>query len=103
MLAIIKTGGKQYLVQEGDTIQVEKLPVEAGGSYTFNEVLMVQKDTEPVLGHPLLEGASVEAKVIEQGRDDKKIVFRYHNKTRYRKKKGHRQHYSEVQITKITA
>ncbi|MBI5153550.1 MAG: 50S ribosomal protein L21 [Parcubacteria group bacterium] len=102
MLAIIKTGGKQYLVEEGDTIQVEKLPVEVGGLYTFSEVLMVQKDTDPVLGHPLLEGASVEAKVVEQGRDDKKIVFRYHNKTRYRKKKGHRQHFSEVQITKIS-
>lgn len=101
MLAIIKTGGKQYLIQEGDTIQIEKLPVEVGASYTFGEVLMVQRGDETVLGHPLLEGVSVEGKVIKQGKDDKKIVFRYHNKTRYRKKKGHRQHFSEVKIVKI--
>ncbi len=103
MLAIIKTGGKQYLVEEGDTIKVEKLPVEAGSSYTFEEVLMVQKDKDPVLGHPLLEGVSVEGQVVKQAKDDKKLVFRYHNKTRYRKKKGHRQHFTEIRIVKIHA
>ena len=103
MLAIIKTGGKQYLVSEGDTIHIEKLPVEEGSSYTFDKVLMVQDGTEPTVGHPLVKGAIVEGTIVKQGRDDKKIVFHYHNKTRYRKKAGHRQHFSEVKITKIKA
>ncbi|MDE1970461.1 MAG: 50S ribosomal protein L21 [Patescibacteria group bacterium] len=103
MLAIIRTGGKQYLVSEGDTIHIEKLPHAEGASFTFDEVLMVQDGNEPVLGHPLVEGATVEGTIVKQGRDDKKIVFRYHNKTRYRKKAGHRQHFSEVKITRITA
>ncbi len=100
--AIIKTGGKQYKVQEGDTLSVEKLE-HSGDKITFDQVLLVSGDKEAQIGKPLVSGAKVEAKVIEDGKAKKKMVFRYKNKTRRRKKKGHRQPYTKVQITKITS
>ena len=99
--AVIKTGGKQYKVQEGDVLSVEKLDHE-GDSVVFDQVLLVANGQVQV-GRPLIQGAKVEAKVLEDGKGKKKMVFRYKSKTRQRKKKGHRQPYTKVQITKISA
>ncbi|HVZ11285.1 MAG TPA: 50S ribosomal protein L21 [Candidatus Paceibacterota bacterium] len=100
--AVIKTGGKQYKVAEGDVLSVEKLET-AGDSFTFSEVLLIAKGDDVTVGTPTVKGAAVEAKVLETAKGGKKMVFRYKSKTRQRKKKGHRQPYTKVQITKITA
>lgn len=101
MFAIIETGGKQYRVESGSKIQVEKLLVEEGGSVVFDKVLLKGEGEKVEIGTPYLEGVTVEGKVTEQGREDKKMVFRYKSKTRYRKKKGHRQPFTEVEIGQI--
>ena len=101
MFAVIETGGKQYKVSAGDKIKVEKLEAEPGASFVFDKVLLVGDENSIKLGRPYLSGAKVEAKIIKNARDRKKIVFKYHSKTRYRKKKGHRQHFTEAEITKI--
>ena len=98
--AIIKTGGKQYKVQEGDVLTVEKLG-QTEGSIIFEDIFLVANGENIKVGKPKVLGAKVEAKVIEEGKADKKIVFRYKSKTRYKKKKGHRQLYTKVQIVKI--
>lgn len=97
--AVIKTGGKQYKVTPGQKLRVEKLKAE--GTYSFDEVLLVADGDKVTVGTPTVPGAHVEATVVAQGKAEKKLIFRYHNKTRYRKKKGHRQPYTEVQITNI--
>lgn len=97
--AIIETGGKQYKVSPGDKIKVEKL--DAQGDFVFSNVLLVADGNKVEIGTPYVSGAKVEAKILSHGREKKKIVFRYHSKTRYRKKKGHRQHFTEVEIVKI--
>ncbi len=102
MYAIIQTGGKQYKVCEGDVIFVEKLAAEVDETYTFDTVLAVGGD-EIKLGSPLVEGASVEAKVLRQAKSKKVIVFKYKPKKTYRKKQGHRQPYTKLQIEKINA
>ncbi|MCI8637947.1 MAG: 50S ribosomal protein L21 [Coprococcus sp.] len=102
MYAVIATGGKQYKVSEGDIIRVEKLGVEAGQTYTFDQVLAVN-DTEMKVGTPLIEGATVEASVIGDGKAKKVIVYKYKRKSGYHKKNGHRQQYTEVKIEKIHA
>lgn len=102
MFAIIKTGGKQYKVSPGQKLRIEKLEAEDGTTVHFDQVLLVADGEKIEIGAPILKGAEVDAKVLKQGRDDKKIVFKYHAKTRYRKKKGHRQHFTEVEIIKIT-
>lgn len=102
MYAIIATGGKQYKVSEGDVIRVEKLGVEAGSAYTFDQVLMVGGD-EVKVGEPLVAGATVEASVLEDGKEKKIIVYKYKRKTGYHKKNGHRQQYTAVKIEKINA
>lgn len=99
MFAVIKTGGKQYKVQEGDILTVEKL-IEKDGEVVFEDVLLVVNG-EVKIGRPLVAGAKVEAKILEEGKGKKKMVFRYKSKTRQHKKKGHRQPYTKVQITKI--
>jgi large subunit ribosomal protein L21 len=101
MLAIIETGGKQYKVRLGDKIKIEKLNAEEGSNFVFDKVLLKAKDSTVLIGTPYLENEKVEAKVLKQGRERKKIVFKYHSKTRYRKKKGHRQYYTLVEITNI--
>ncbi len=101
MYAIIETGGKQYKVQEGDTLQVEKLPAESGDTVTIDKVLMVNQDGEIRLGTPYIEGATVTATMVEQGKGKKIIVYKYKAKANYRRKRGHRQPYSEIQIEKI--
>ena len=102
MFAIIETGGKQYKVVAGEKFKVEKLNAEAGSNFSFDKVLMVADGEDAKIGTPYVAGAKVEGKVLRQGRAKKLIVFRYHSKTRYRKKKGHRQPFTEVQITKIS-
>ena len=99
--AIIKTGGKQYKISEGDILSVEKLE-HKGDKVTFDQVLLTDNGKETKVGKPMVPGAKVEAKVLEDGRGDKKMVFRFKSKTRQRKKKGHRQPYTKVQITKIS-
>jgi large subunit ribosomal protein L21 len=102
MYAIIATGGKQYKVAEGDIIKVEKLGLEAGASYTFDQVLAVN-DGSLKVGNPVLADAKVTATVLEEGKNKKIIVYRYKSKTGYHKKKGHRQPYTKVKIEKINA
>ena len=100
MYAIIATGGKQYTVSEGETIYVEKLDVEAGSSYTFDQVLVVSGD-EFKAGSPYVEGATVEASVIGNIKTKKVIVYKYKRKTGYHKKNGHRQQLTALKIEKI--
>ena len=100
--AIIETGGKQYKVHEGGRIKVEKLTAEAGNKVMFDKVLLLaEQNAEVKIGTPYIEGVMIEAEVVRQARDRKKIVFRYHSKTRYRKLKGHRQHFTELKVIKI--
>ncbi len=102
MYAIIATGGKQYKVEEGDVIRVEKLGAEAGETVTFDEVLAVRDDAAIKVGADV-ENASVTASVIGNGKGRKVIVYKYKRKTGYHKKNGHRQQYTEVKIDKINA
>jgi large subunit ribosomal protein L21 len=102
MYAIVKTGGKQYKVAEGDVIFVEKLNVE-GDAVTFDEVLLVSKDGKLVVGSPVVAGATVTGKVLKHGKAKKIIVYKYKAKKNYRRKQGHRQPYTQVQIEKINA
>ena len=102
MYAIIATGGKQYKVAEGDVIRVEKLGVEAGTEYTFDQVLAVGGE-ELVVGCPTVAGATVTASVVGDGKGKKVIVYKYKRKTGYHKKNGHRQAYTELKIEKINA
>ncbi len=104
--AIIETGGKQYKVSSGDTLNVEKLAAAdgagaAGGAVVFEKVLLRAAGSRVEIGAPYVAGAKVEAKWLGNGRGEKKIVFKYHSKTRYRKKKGHRQAYSKVEIATV--
>ena len=103
--AVIKTGGKQYRVVEGDKFLVEKLNRATGEEFDFEEVLLVgnAKPENVKIGTPLVEGAKVRARVLDHGKTKKKIIFNFKNKTRYWKKKGHRQPYTKVEILKITA
>lgn len=102
MFAIIKTGGKQYKVEKGGKLKVEKLDAEVGKEVVFDEVLLVSDDGKEVkIGKPLIKGAQVVGKVVSQDRADKVIVFKYKPKKRYHKKQGHRQMYTEVEITRI--
>ena len=100
MYAIIATGGKQYKVSEGDVIRVEKLGVEAGETYTFDQVLLVSGD-EMKIGAPFVENATVEADVIDNVKSKKVVVYKFKRKTGYHKKKGHRQQLTAAKITKI--
>lgn len=103
MYAIIKTGGKQYRVEEGNIINIEKLKAQEEEQVEFNEVLVVSKDDELTIGTPVVEGAKVVGKVLEQGKDKKIIVFKYKAKKDYRKKQGHRQPFTRILIEKIEA
>ncbi|MDR0885198.1 MAG: 50S ribosomal protein L21 [Clostridiales Family XIII bacterium] len=103
MYAIIETGGKQYKVQEGDKIKIEKLDFAADETVTFDKVLLVSDDNGATVGAPYVEGATVAAKVLFQGKSDKVIIFKFKAKKDYRKKQGHRQPFTLVQIEGITA
>ena len=100
MYAIIATGGKQYRVSEGDKIYIEKIDAEVGSTVSF-DVLLVENEGDVKVGTPVVEGVKVEGKVVGQVRGDKIIVFKYKSKKNYRRKQGHRQPYTKVEITKI--
>lgn len=102
MYAIIETGSKQYKVKEGDVIKVEKLNVESGEKYQFDSVLAYVNDDNMTFGSPYIEGAKVEASVLEQGRDKKVIVYKYKSKKGFHKKKGHRQPFTKLKIDAIS-
>lgn len=101
MYAIIETGGKQYRVTEGDKIRFEKINANVDDVVTFDKVILLGKDDAPVIGLPYVDGATVTGKVLEHGKDDKVIVFRYRRKKNYRKFRGHRQQYTTVIIEDI--
>jgi len=101
--AVIETGGKQYKVQEGDVLFLEKISSEEGETVVFDKVLAVSEGEEFTVGTPTVEGASVTAKVLGHGKGRKIIVFKYKPKKNYRRKQGHRQPYTKVQIEKINA
>lgn len=103
MYAVIVTGGKQYKVAEGDTLFVEKLNAEEGSAVTFDQVLMVGEGDSVTVGVPMVDGAKVEAKVVKNGKAKKIYVFKMKRKKNERTKKGHRQPYTKIEITKINA
>jgi large subunit ribosomal protein L21 len=104
MFAIIKTGGKQYRVKQGETLRVEKLPVEAGATVEFGEVLLVAGEgAELKIGQPTIAGAKVVAKVVAQERGPKITIFKFRRRKNYRRKSGHRQAYTAVRIEAIQA
>lgn len=100
MYAVIETGGKQYKVQQGDVVFIEKLDVEEGGTVTFDKVMVLGGD-DVKIGAPYVDGASVTATVAKQGKSKKVIVYKYKPKKGYHKKQGHRQPYTKVEITAI--
>lgn len=104
MYAVIKTGGKQYRVQQGDQLRVEKLPGGVGDTVTFGDVLLVAGEGAALkIGTPNLAGAKVEAKIVAQDRAKKIIVFKFKRRKNYRRKAGHRQPFTALQITGITS
>lgn len=102
MYAIIRTGGRQYRVEEGRFIDVEKLPNEEGDKIELDEVLLIRNEDDTVIGQPTVEGASVSATVMKQWRDKKVVVFKYRQRTNYRRKGGHRHHYTRLMIDEIS-
>jgi large subunit ribosomal protein L21 len=103
MYAVVKTGGKQYRVSPGDSVEVEKLPCEVGEQVELDQVLLVSNGDGAKIGQPLVEGAKVKATVIRQVKGRKIIVYKYRASKRYRRKKGHRQHYTRLRIDEIVA
>jgi large subunit ribosomal protein L21 len=101
MLAVIETGGKQYLVEPGKRINIEKVEKKEGEEVEFSKVLLVEKDGELKIGNPYVEGVKVVGKVIKQGKQKKITILKYRRKTRYKVKKGHRQPFTRVEILKI--
>lgn len=101
MLAVIKTGGKQYIIKPGDQLKVEKIEGKVGDIVEIDKVLLVKKDDNIIIGKPLVEGALVKASIVEQGKAPKVIVFKKRPKKGYKKKRGHRQLYTTIEIKEI--
>lgn len=101
MYAVIKTGGKQYRVSEGDTIEIEKLPDEVGAQVTLSDVYLIGTDTDTRIGTPIVKGASVVGKVLEIGRAPKVIVYKIRRRKNFRRKNGHRQAFTRLVIQGI--
>lgn len=101
--AVVQTGSKQYLVKEGDTIRVESLPHEQGETIELKDVRLLSLDGQVTVGSPTVPGAKVTAKVAMNGRGKKIVIFKYKSKTRNRRKKGHRQGFTELKVTAINA
>ena len=101
MLAVIKTGGKQYIVKPGQKLKVEKIDGEEGKVVTFSDVLLVEKGDKVEVGQPNVAEAAVQAKIVKQGKGEKVIAYKYKAKKRYHRKIGHRQLFTEVEITAI--
>jgi large subunit ribosomal protein L21 len=100
-LAVIKTGGKQYLVKEGQILKIEKIEPARGKTIKFDQVLLRVDGEEVAIGQPYLKDAKIEAEILEQGKTKKVMVIKYKAKTRYKRKKGHRQFFTKVKIVKI--
>jgi len=103
MYAVIKTGGKQYRVEAGEKLKIESIAADVGSELTISQVLMVAEGDKVSVGKPLLLGASVKATVVSQGRHDKVRIFKMRRRKHYQKHQGHRQNYTEIQITGISA
>ena len=101
MIAVIKTGGKQYLVSPDQKLKIEKIEGKPGKEIVFKEVLLLEKNKKTEIGGPFLKGAKVFAKILSQGKGDKVIAFKYKSKTRRKTKKGHRQLFTEIEILKV--
>ncbi len=101
MFAVVKTGGKQYKVTQGEVLRVEKLDAEVGSEVELSEVLMVADGDDVKIGTPILEGATVKAKIIEHGKAKKVIVFKKKRRKGYKKKRGHRQHFTTIEIQEV--
>ena len=102
MYAVIKTGGKQYRVAAGEKLKIDQLPADIGAEIVLNQVLLVADGDNLKMGRPLVTGASVQAKVLAQGRHDKVRIFKLRRRKHYQKHQGHRQNFTEIQITGIT-
>lgn len=102
MYAIIRSGGKQYRAEVGSTIDVDRLTNEVGDTVEINDVLLVEDGENTVIGQPVIEGAVVKATVVEQFRGKKILVYKYNQRTNYRRKQGHRQYYTRLQIDGIS-
>ncbi len=103
MYAVVKTGGKQYRVQEGQTLKVEKLEAAEGESVSLGDVLMIANGADVTVGTPTIEGAAVEAEVVSHGRGKKVMIVKFRRRKHHRKQMGHRQSYTEIKVTGITA
>jgi large subunit ribosomal protein L21 len=101
MYAVVATGGKQYKIKEGETLRIEKVDGNVGDAFTFDQVLLVADGESLAVGQPMIEGASVSARIVEQGKEKKILVFKYKRRKRYRRKQGHRQPFTSVKIDKI--
>ena len=101
MYAVIRTGGKQYKVQENQTLKVEKLDGTEGSQVEFDDILLFSDGETITMGNPKIENASVKEHILEQAKDRKKIIFKYKRRKGYRRMKGHRQHYTEIKIDSI--
>ena len=102
MYAVINTGGKQHKVAEGEFLKVDKLKASEGEPVDITDVLLIEKDGEVTLGSPFIEGAKVTAKILRHGKEDKVTIIKMKRRKDYRKKQGHRQNYSEIQIEQIS-
>ena len=100
-IAVIKTGGKQYIVSPGQKIKIEKIAQKEGKEIIFNQVLLLEKGKKVEIGNPLISGAKVTGKVLKEGKGKKVIIFKYKPKKRYKVKRGHRQPFTEIEIKKI--
>ncbi len=103
MYAIVNTGGKQYKIQQGDVLRVEKIPGEVGSPVSFDKVLMFSDGENVNIGRPVLDNVAVKGHIVEQGKGKKIIVFKYKRRKRYRRKLGHRQQYTAIKIDSIEA
>jgi large subunit ribosomal protein L21 len=103
MYAVVSTGGKQYKVQKGETLRIEKIPGEVGGKVTLDQVLLVADGESIRVGRPMIEKAAVQASIVEQDKAKKILVFKYKRRKRYRRKAGHRQPYTAIRIDDIEA
>ncbi|MCU0603526.1 MAG: 50S ribosomal protein L21 [Desulfobacterales bacterium] len=103
MYAVVSTGGKQYKVQKGETLRIEKIPGEVGGKVTLDKVLLVADGENIRVGRPVIEKAAVQASIVEQDKAKKILVFKYKRRKRYRRKAGHRQPYTAIRIDGIEA
>jgi len=101
MYAIVNTGGKQYKIQQGDVLRVEKIPGEVGSPVSFDKVLMFSDGENVNIGRPVLDNVAVKGHIVDQGKGKKIIVFKYKRRKRYRRKLGHRQQYTEIKIDSI--